>query len=206
MTRRLLDRFADSLPGPAAPVPDLAELTEREAEVLRLVALALSNAEIAERLVVSEATVKTHVSSILRKLGCAIACRRSCSRTTSGSCGRAPPEVADEVHPRVRCATGPVRGSSRCGREPSIPHTIAKGAAAVLVLAILLNVVPRVVPLPSLDLPSLGIPDLPEVPGWARTLLKVKNWLLIGIAVVVVIGFVADEIEKHRRGTEDSER
>jgi DNA-binding NarL/FixJ family response regulator len=69
VTRRLLDRFADSLPGPAAPLPDLADLTEREAEVLRLVALALSNAEIAEQLVVSEATVKTHVSSILRKLG-----------------------------------------------------------------------------------------------------------------------------------------
>jgi DNA-binding NarL/FixJ family response regulator len=69
VTRRLLDRFAGSLPGPAPPLPDLAELTEREAEVLRLVALALSNAEIATRLVVSEATVKTHVSSILRKLG-----------------------------------------------------------------------------------------------------------------------------------------
>jgi DNA-binding NarL/FixJ family response regulator len=69
VTRRLLDRFADSLPGPATPLPDLADLTEREGEVLRLVALALSNAEIAERLVVTEATVKTHVSSILRKLG-----------------------------------------------------------------------------------------------------------------------------------------
>jgi DNA-binding NarL/FixJ family response regulator len=70
VTRRLLDRFADALPGPdAAPPPDLAELTERELEVLRLVALALSNAEIAARLVLTEATVKTHVSSILRKLG-----------------------------------------------------------------------------------------------------------------------------------------
>jgi DNA-binding NarL/FixJ family response regulator len=65
VTRRLLDRFSDALPGP----PDLAELTAREAEVLRLVALALSNAEIAERLVLTEATVKTHVSSVLRKLG-----------------------------------------------------------------------------------------------------------------------------------------
>jgi DNA-binding NarL/FixJ family response regulator len=70
VTRRLLDRFADSLPGPnAAPPPDLGELTEREVEVLRLVAVALSNAEIAERLVLTEATVKTHVSSVLRKLG-----------------------------------------------------------------------------------------------------------------------------------------
>jgi DNA-binding NarL/FixJ family response regulator len=69
VTRRLLDRFAETLPGPdAPPPPDLAELSERELEVLRLVALALSNAEIAERLVLTEATVKTHVSAILRKL------------------------------------------------------------------------------------------------------------------------------------------
>jgi DNA-binding NarL/FixJ family response regulator len=70
VTRRLLDRFADALPGPdASPPADLGELTEREVEVLRLVALALSNAEIAARLFLTEATVKTHVSSILRKLG-----------------------------------------------------------------------------------------------------------------------------------------
>ena len=70
VTRRLLDRFADALPGPdAAPPPDLDELTEREVEVLRLIARALTNAEIAEHLVLTEATVKTHVSSVLRKLG-----------------------------------------------------------------------------------------------------------------------------------------
>jgi DNA-binding NarL/FixJ family response regulator len=69
VTRRLLDRLAGTLPGEEAPPPALVELTEREVEVLRLVALALSNAEIAERLVLTEATVKTHVSSILRKLG-----------------------------------------------------------------------------------------------------------------------------------------
>jgi DNA-binding NarL/FixJ family response regulator len=69
VTRRLLDRFATDLAEPA-PEPDhLDELTEREAEVLRLVALALSNSEIADRLVLTEATVKTHVSSVLRKLG-----------------------------------------------------------------------------------------------------------------------------------------
>jgi DNA-binding NarL/FixJ family response regulator len=69
VTRRLLDRFAGVLPDDAARPADLHELTEREVEVLRFVALALSNAEIASRLVLTEATVKTHVSSVLRKLG-----------------------------------------------------------------------------------------------------------------------------------------
>jgi DNA-binding NarL/FixJ family response regulator len=69
VTRRLLDRFAGVLPDDAARPRDLDELTEREVEVLRFVALALSNAEIASRLVLTEATVKTHVSSVLRKLG-----------------------------------------------------------------------------------------------------------------------------------------
>jgi DNA-binding NarL/FixJ family response regulator len=69
VTRRLLDRFVTSLPNPDQAPPDIGELTEREVEVLRLVAAALSNAEIADRLYLSEATVKTHVSSLLRKLG-----------------------------------------------------------------------------------------------------------------------------------------
>ena len=69
VTRRLLDRVAGTFPDTAAPPPDLGELTEREVEVLRFVALALSNAEIAARLHLTEATVKTHVSSVLRKLG-----------------------------------------------------------------------------------------------------------------------------------------
>ena len=69
VTRRMLDRFAGVLPDGAARPSDLDELTEREFEVLRFVALALSNAEIASRLVLTEATVKTHVSSVLRKLG-----------------------------------------------------------------------------------------------------------------------------------------
>ncbi|MBY8874914.1 response regulator transcription factor [Micromonospora sp. PLK6-60] len=69
VTRRLLDRFADRLPGPAAPARRLAALTPREVEVLTLTARALSNAEIAARLHLSTATVKTHVSAILTKLG-----------------------------------------------------------------------------------------------------------------------------------------
>nr|KEP23132.1 LuxR family transcriptional regulator [Georgenia sp. SUBG003] len=71
VTRRLLDRFADHLPSAAAPTaaPDFSELTEREREVLLLVARGMSNAEIAAHLVVSETTVKTHVSNVLAKLG-----------------------------------------------------------------------------------------------------------------------------------------
>ena len=65
-TERLVARFAQQ------PSPDaeraLVELTDREKEILQLLATGLSNAELAERLFLSETTVKTHVSSILRKL------------------------------------------------------------------------------------------------------------------------------------------
>jgi DNA-binding NarL/FixJ family response regulator len=69
VTRRLLDRFTATEPRPPVRPEALAELTGREMQTLELIARAASNAEIAERLVVTEATVKTHVSSILRKLG-----------------------------------------------------------------------------------------------------------------------------------------
>jgi DNA-binding NarL/FixJ family response regulator len=68
VTRRLLDRMVRRLAGPQVSGARLDALTGREREVLRLVAQGLSNAEIAERLFVSEATVKTHVSHILSKL------------------------------------------------------------------------------------------------------------------------------------------
>jgi DNA-binding NarL/FixJ family response regulator len=68
VTRRLLDRYARTLPDHAATV-DTGALTTREVDVLRLVAAGRSNGEIAADLALSEATVKTHVSAILRKLG-----------------------------------------------------------------------------------------------------------------------------------------
>jgi len=70
VTRRLISEFAQLRPKPdARPSAALATLTPRETQVLRLVAEGLSNVEIAARLVVTEETVKTHVSRVLGKLG-----------------------------------------------------------------------------------------------------------------------------------------
>jgi DNA-binding NarL/FixJ family response regulator len=70
VTRRLISDFTRLRPPPdAPPAAVLAELTPRETQVLRLIAAGLSNPEIAARLVVTEETVKTHVSRILSKLG-----------------------------------------------------------------------------------------------------------------------------------------
>jgi DNA-binding NarL/FixJ family response regulator len=69
ITRRLVERFVRQ-PPPGLGMPEsLTGLTEREAEVLRLVARGLANGEIALRLFISQETVKTHVSHILKKLG-----------------------------------------------------------------------------------------------------------------------------------------
>jgi DNA-binding NarL/FixJ family response regulator len=70
ITRRLLDQVGRRLPAAVSQEPaELARLTDREREVLRLLAAGLTNAEIAAALVVSEATVKSHVSGLLGKLG-----------------------------------------------------------------------------------------------------------------------------------------
>jgi DNA-binding NarL/FixJ family response regulator len=74
LTRRLLDAYAQRLPGAPQPTgspahPRLRTLTEREYEILLAIGQGWSNSEIAERLVLSESTVKTHVGRVLAKLG-----------------------------------------------------------------------------------------------------------------------------------------
>jgi DNA-binding NarL/FixJ family response regulator len=69
VTRRLIEQFVRTAPVASSERARLDELTEREREVLTLVARGLSNTEIAGALFIAEQTVKTHVSKILAKLG-----------------------------------------------------------------------------------------------------------------------------------------
>jgi DNA-binding NarL/FixJ family response regulator len=69
VTRRLIETFVRDHPRTPQPPPGLEELTARELEIFGLIARGLSNAEIAEQLVVSSTTIKTHVARILIKLG-----------------------------------------------------------------------------------------------------------------------------------------
>ncbi len=69
VTRRVIERMARDVPVDGADEGRLAELTDRERQVLELLAAGLTNAEIAGRLVIEESTVKTHVKRVLMKLG-----------------------------------------------------------------------------------------------------------------------------------------
>jgi DNA-binding NarL/FixJ family response regulator len=98
VTQRLITRFAEHGPHPRLPLP---RLTAREHEVLALVAQGLSNAEIADALVISEHTTKTHVASLLQKLGLrsrvqAVVLAYESGIARPGSCPTATPTATTE--------------------------------------------------------------------------------------------------------------
>jgi len=116
VTRRLISEFAKTR-RPAGPVPTaFGSLTPRETEVLRLVAAGLSNTEIAERIVVTEETVKTHVSRILGKLGLRDRTQAVVAAYESGLVvpGQDRGLVPDQDH-----GLGASGGAGYCGRVPA---------------------------------------------------------------------------------------
>ena len=79
--------------------------------------------------------------------------------------------------------------------------SVAK-VAWVLLAIVLINVLPRVVGLPDVDLPSISLPDLPD---WAHTgvdvahaVVKAKNWLLATVVAIVLVGVAVDHSSKRR--------
>jgi DNA-binding NarL/FixJ family response regulator len=116
VTRRLIEAFAARLDDPALVTPAaLDTLTDREREVLREVARGLSNAEIAERLHMSGATAKTHVSRLLTKLA---ARDRAQLVVIAYECGLARARAGTEPDGAHRPATG--MGVPRGGIRPDI--------------------------------------------------------------------------------------
>jgi DNA-binding NarL/FixJ family response regulator len=201
VTRRLLDRFAGDLPAPAgesppAPAPHLDELTDREAEVLRFVALALSNAEIAARLHLTEATVKTHVSSVLRKLGlrdrvdrrARLRRRARAAALILKSQARSipAPDAGPALGADHRAMTEDHRDERRAG--------VQRAAGTVLLIA-LVSLTLHFATLPSVDPPSISLPDLP---GWVGPLFRWIRWAVISVVVVLVVIGAVEDREKER--------
>jgi hypothetical protein len=72
----------------------------------------------------------------------------------------------------------------------------AQRIAAVVVGVIAINLLVRFMPLPQVDVSSIPFPDLPDLPDWFGVVLKVKNLILIGIVVAVIVAAV---VEDHRK-------
>jgi hypothetical protein len=72
------------------------------------------------------------------------------------------------------------------------PDSVTKGVAWVLLAVVLVNVLPRVVGVPEMDLPSISVPDLPAWADAIHTVVKVKNWLVAAVVAVLIVGVLVD--------------
>ena len=134
VTRRLLETFAESLPIPAGdeqPDDRLAALTEREREVLGSLALGQTNLEIAAALHLSEATVKTHVSRILSKLGLRDRVQAVVFAYETRLVRPAPSRQGPGAPSRRRGAATPSRPPAACRRPSGAARTSAKSPCAL---------------------------------------------------------------------------
>jgi hypothetical protein len=78
------------------------------------------------------------------------------------------------------------------GMNTRSPGSVTKGVAWGLLAVVLVNVLPRVVGVSDVDLPSISLPDLP---GWAdaiHTVVSVKNWLVAALVAVLIVGALVD--------------
>jgi DNA-binding CsgD family transcriptional regulator len=144
ITRRLIDRFLAGLrPNTPAP-PELAELTERELEVLQLVARGLSNAEIGAALFVSDGTVKTHVAHILTKL----ALRDRVQVVVFATSAVSPSPACGESQPHARPPSSTCGASSPSSRPPRATsrHAACGGSSVADGAAIARDIVGLLVP------------------------------------------------------------
>lgn len=125
-TRRLLERFAFQGSTPALIRGELSHLTSRELDVLRLLARGLSNAETAEQLTVSEATVTTHVARLLAKLQ--IRDRGHRPGRDHPPAGREPPPPRPaRPPPRPPASTAPRKRARRIAMTPVTNPTLPAG-------------------------------------------------------------------------------
>jgi hypothetical protein len=81
---------------------------------------------------------------------------------------------------------------------PMMPHMSARSpdsvtkVAWVLLAVVLVNVLPRAVGVPEIDLPSISPPDLPAWADAIHTVVKVKNWLVAAVVAVLIVGVLVD--------------
>jgi DNA-binding NarL/FixJ family response regulator len=127
VTRAVIDEFARSSPAPPAEPPAaVTHLTPREREVLDLLARGLSNPEICDRLVITEATAKTHVARILQKLALRDRVQAVIYATRRGSSGRAPARSDGAAY-----ALGAVAYSSSATGSPQFTMFPSSSASAI---------------------------------------------------------------------------